>query len=230
MSSLNLAKKLQPAKKAWRSFTNTLQSRLSKLRISKAIRKISCIAASCSIRPLIPRKLGNLPRNQRHYRGSHLHHYHNHHRHQFQSNFAAIYVGQLFLEPALMNTKHMDPLGEASKAKGTAASSSATNKAKAEATTMNIQDHKQKQKQVHFPTPAVEIIDEKGLPRKSKPKAGETSTRTVEDAWKAAVSSLPHLQCVDERAEEFISKFRQDMKLEREQSIVEFQEMLARGA
>ncbi|KAL0456985.1 UNVERIFIED_CONTAM: hypothetical protein Slati_1037700 [Sesamum latifolium] len=35
---------------------------------------------------------------------------------------------------------------------------------------------------------------------------------------------------VDERAEEFIAKFRQDMKLEREQSILEFEEMLKRSA
>ncbi|KAK9059061.1 hypothetical protein SSX86_021680 [Deinandra increscens subsp. villosa] len=34
---------------------------------------------------------------------------------------------------------------------------------------------------------------------------------------------------VDERAEDFISKVREDMKLQREQSIVEFQEMLARS-
>lgn len=41
---------------------------------------------------------------------------------------------------------------------------------------------------------------------------------------------LPHFRGVDERAEEFISKFRQEMKLEREKSIIDFQEMLARSS
>ncbi|XP_021722008.1 uncharacterized protein LOC110689536 [Chenopodium quinoa] len=44
------------------------------------------------------------------------------------------------------------------------------------------------------------------------------------------ISSMPNIRGVDERAEEFISKFRQDMQIQREQSIIEFQEMLARSA
>lgn len=35
---------------------------------------------------------------------------------------------------------------------------------------------------------------------------------------------------VDERAEEFITKIREEMKLEREKSIIDFQEMLARSS
>lgn len=52
---------------------------------------------------------------------------------------------------------------------------------------------------------------------------------TVEDAWKAVVAKSPVLR-VDERAEEFIHKFREDMKLQKERSLFEFQEMLARSA
>ncbi|XP_021752625.1 transcription initiation factor TFIID subunit 1-like [Chenopodium quinoa] len=48
--------------------------------------------------------------------------------------------------------------------------------------------------------------------------------------WKEYISSMPNIRGVDERAEEFISKFRQDMQIQREQSIIEFQEMLARSA
>lgn len=58
----------------------------------------------------------------------------------------------------------------------------------------------------------------------------KSSLYSVEDAWQAVVASSPQLRGVDERAEEFISKFREDMKLQKERSILEFQEMLARGA
>lgn len=48
--------------------------------------------------------------------------------------------------------------------------------------------------------------------------------------WKEYVSSLPTIIGIDEMAEEFISKFRQQMQLQREQSILDFHQMLARSA
>ncbi|KAA8527771.1 hypothetical protein F0562_035360 [Nyssa sinensis] len=200
MSSFNLAKKLQHAKKAWKSFTNTLQSKLQKLNISKAVRKTTKrIIALRPIRSVIPHKLRSRTHSER-LRSRHHHrlrHYHNYHQHQ-KIGFAAIYVDQLFPEPTSMHAKHLHSLDEASNGK----------MAKAEATV------------------GVKVIDKKALPKKSK--AGETSAPTMADAWKAAVSALPQLPGVDERAEEFISKFRQDMNLQREQSFLEFQQMLAR--
>lgn len=68
-----------------------------------------------------------------------------------------------------------------------------------------------------------EVIDKKVLPTNSN------NINSVEDAWKVVVASSPHLQ-VDERAEEFISKFHEEMKLQKERSNLEFQEMLARSA
>ncbi|XP_050374221.1 uncharacterized protein LOC126791785 [Argentina anserina] len=56
------------------------------------------------------------------------------------------------------------------------------------------------------------------------------SVYSVEDAWQAVVARSPQLRVVDERAEEFIYKFRQDMKLQKERSNLEFQERLARSA
>ncbi|XP_057957548.1 uncharacterized protein LOC131150691 [Malania oleifera] len=56
------------------------------------------------------------------------------------------------------------------------------------------------------------------------------SSSSVEEAWKAVVDSMPQLRGVDERAEEFISRFREEMMLQRQKSILDFQEMLARGA
>lgn len=68
------------------------------------------------------------------------------------------------------------------------------------------------------------MVDDKSLPRKSESIYG------IEDAWKAVVASSPHLRGVDDRAEDFISKFHEDMKLQKERSLLEFQEMLARSA
>jgi hypothetical protein len=52
---------------------------------------------------------------------------------------------------------------------------------------------------------------------------------TIEDAWKIVVGKSPQLQ-VDDRAEEFINKFYEDVRLQKERSLMEYQEMLARSA
>ncbi|OIW02187.1 hypothetical protein TanjilG_02411 [Lupinus angustifolius] len=49
-----------------------------------------------------------------------------------------------------------------------------------------------------------------------------------EDAWKIVCTKSPRNQ-VDVMAEEFISKFREDIRLQKERSLKEFQEMLARS-
>ncbi|KAF8015859.1 hypothetical protein BT93_H1414 [Corymbia citriodora subsp. variegata] len=51
----------------------------------------------------------------------------------------------------------------------------------------------------------------------------------IDERWRAIVAMSPQLR-VDERAEEFISKFKEDMKLQRERSDIEFQERLRRSA
>ncbi|KAK1379800.1 hypothetical protein POM88_026544 [Heracleum sosnowskyi] len=51
----------------------------------------------------------------------------------------------------------------------------------------------------------------------------------IDEAWKKVVSSNASALRVDERAGEFISKFRQELEIQREQSILDYQEMLARG-
>lgn len=65
---------------------------------------------------------------------------------------------------------------------------------------------------------------------KGNSMVGESSDlNTIEDAWKVVVAKSPQLH-VDEKAEEFISKFREDMRLQKERSMLEFQEMLARSS
>lgn len=58
----------------------------------------------------------------------------------------------------------------------------------------------------------------------------EKSSCDINRAWEAIVCSSPHLKGVDERAEEFIGKFREEMKLQKEKSILDYQDMLARSA
>ncbi|KAJ8765219.1 hypothetical protein K2173_011479 [Erythroxylum novogranatense] len=73
------------------------------------------------------------------------------------------------------------------------------------------------------------VVDEKAMPsRRGEPR--EKSLYSIEDAWREAVAKSPQLRPVDERAEEFIHKFHQDVKLQKERSTLEFEEMLARGA
>ncbi|KAK6914096.1 Protein of unknown function DUF761, plant [Dillenia turbinata] len=86
-------------------------------------------------------------------------------------------------------------------------------KAKAEVAVMTVQ-------QLQIPKMEVKIVDEKA-------KAVASSSSAAEK-WRAAVSMLPQLRGVDERAEEFISKFLEEMKIQRENSNLELQEMLSR--
>ncbi|KAK3041362.1 hypothetical protein RJ639_002343 [Escallonia herrerae] len=172
MSSFDLKKKLLPAKKAWKSFTITIQSKL--YRVTKSLKEKSYRAIALrAVRFLIPHKLRGLSRRSPTCPSHQLHHYHQHH-HQLQKSFPPIYVDELFPEAASMQVAD-----DAKKAKETAASTS-------------------------------------------------SSSTTLTDAWNN-LSVHSKFRGVDERAEEFISKFREDMQLQREQSILEFQEMLARG-
>ncbi|KAK9991809.1 hypothetical protein SO802_026794 [Lithocarpus litseifolius] len=178
MSRSSLAKKLHHAKKAWKSFTITLQSKFHKLKISKAIKTTThrLLAMRC-FRFLFKRHPLTKP--------SYQYSQHYYHHNQPQKNFSAIHIDELFDEPVSVYTKNMHAHAETSKGK--------------------------------------KVLDEKVLPTNTN------NINSVEDAWKVVVASSPHLQ-VDERAEEFISKFHEEMKLQKERSNLEFQEMLARSA
>ncbi|XP_010466646.1 PREDICTED: uncharacterized protein LOC104746816 [Camelina sativa] len=52
---------------------------------------------------------------------------------------------------------------------------------------------------------------------------------SMEDAWRRVVAASPHLR-VDERATKFIYKFKEEMRMERERYFLEFQERLIRSA
>ncbi|KAK7278405.1 hypothetical protein RJT34_23433 [Clitoria ternatea] len=168
MSRLRLGKKLQPAKRVWRSFSNTLQSKVHKLNIPKTIKATfkRLLATLHSLHHLEHT-------SRRPYAAS------NYHVHS--KNTSAICIDDLFAEPGSSKQVH----GNETHAQGDTSSG-------------------------------------KEVP------GGSGSMNTIEDAWKAVVAKSPQLQ-VDEKAEAFISKFYEDMRLQKERSLLEFQERLARS-
>ncbi|CAL0333517.1 unnamed protein product [Lupinus luteus] len=187
MSRLKLTKKLHPAKKAWKSFSNTFQSKYHKINISKTIKTTLKLLLSTlhTLIHLIRYRKNRSLTTSRSYSSSYYHVQH--------KNFAAITIDDLFGEGSHVSMH------------GTNKSTSTNNHAEGETS---------RSKGVH---------GNKGL------HGGESSDMsTIEDAWKAVVAKSPQLQ-VDEKAEEFIYKFREDMRLQKERSLLEFQEMLARS-
>ncbi|KAI4345790.1 hypothetical protein L6164_012884 [Bauhinia variegata] len=177
LSRTQLTKKLQPSKKkAWKSFSNTLKSKVHNLKIPKAInttiqRLVSSLHSLASFLPLNSKPRRALTRSySTSYCQVHL------------KNFAAIRIDELFAN----KSGYMQ--GKPSSGKGK------------------------------------EVIREK-----ESPKESSSNIDTIEDAWKVVVARSPALQ-VDEKAEEFINKFRRDMKLQKEMSLLEFQQRLARSA
>ncbi|XP_031097411.1 uncharacterized protein LOC116001651 [Ipomoea triloba] len=182
MSSFNLGKKLVPAKKAWKSFSATFQSKLQKLKLRKAIKRAKkrCVLAFNYIRPLLSRKFYSLMIRRHSSSSCSSSKRPLQRRHHNTLNFPAIYVDELFPEPL-----------------------------------------------ISAPPPKRHGEEQ---PKVGPSTVGESSSSNGGGGGGWRVPSLPpHFRGVDERAEDFISKFRQDMKLEREQSILDFQEMLARG-
>ncbi|XAR57430.1 hypothetical protein NMG60_11025573 [Bertholletia excelsa] len=193
MSSFNIAKKLLPAKKAWKSFTKSLNSKFQKLKNSKSLERIS-LHLQC-LRPRnIRQKLKALSGRGDHH-SLHLRRHYSHHL-RIQKNSAAVFVDELFADPVSLHSNPIHPHKEVSKACKDMGGTSGESK--------------------------ILVTEERSLKRKGK--AIDTGSSSH------AASSLPRFQCIDERAEEFISKIKGEMKLEREQSILEFQEMLARSA
>ncbi|KAL2325734.1 hypothetical protein Fmac_024792 [Flemingia macrophylla] len=202
MSRTRLSKKLQPAKKAWKSVSNTFQYKFHKLNISKAFKATlqRLLSAFHSLGHLIHSRLHHhhslMTTTTTSTRPRGTSYYHVQHK---QSSCAAIHIDDLFNKA---NSLSMHD---------------ATNKsAHAQLGQGETSQSKEKEKE-HG------IYEGENL-------VGESSgLNTIEDAWKAVVAKSPQLH-VDQKAEEFISKFREDMRLQKERSMLEFQEMLARSS
>ncbi|MED6207737.1 hypothetical protein PIB30_038460 [Stylosanthes scabra] len=194
MSSLKIGKKLQPAKKAWRSFSKAVQSRVNRHNIQKSIkntlhRLITTFHYLCH---LITCRRGrghhrSLTTTRTPYSAS----YHG-------RSIPAIHIDDLFAESASASTS-------------TSATSIRVRGNNNTTSTTRARGEASRGKEV--------VVEKKEL---------QEDIDTLEDAWKVVVAKSPMLQ-VDQKAEEFISKFHLDMKIQKEKSLLEFQEMLARS-
>lgn len=192
MSCLNL--RLQPARKAWKSFTSKIQRKLHKLNKPKAIRKprnrlkLTTAATSAStsrsrsykfLELRFQRKRCLVAQSSKHLRLLHEQ------RHTFNKYPAPVYVDKLFKEHAV--SEHET-------------------------------DHKPKTKKNIRNMPADPHHDDQAAAAEVVAVAGRVSAAD-DDMWESLGLASPQMHGIDERAEEFITRFRAQM---------EVQEMLAR--
>ncbi|BAT96635.1 hypothetical protein LR48_Vigan02g008000 [Vigna angularis] len=232
MSRMRLGKKLQPAKKAWNSFSNTVQYKLHKLNIPKSFKTTlqRLLSAFHSFGHLIHSKLH---RSLTTTRPRATTYYHVQHKH-----CAAIHIDDLFdkansVSMHATNNRSAHAQGQTSKGKEKEEHSILKGNLVGECYN---QSHTLLKRNLTYECTNQnhhsEIIVKRSLTDKhrSQNQSGESSgLNTIEDAWKVVVAKSPQLH-VDQKAEEFISKFREDMRLQKERSMLEFQEMLARSA
>ncbi|KAL5990586.1 hypothetical protein ACLOJK_011488 [Asimina triloba] len=228
MPSMKLGKKFLLAKKAWKGFTSTLRTKLHKLKRTKSIKKaktrlnstLSTILRRRRRRRRPPRPSSPPSRSKstrsRIQAGPTSYH--------VQKGFAPVFVDELFKEPvsAPPVAKH-----------GLEYYSPSTSKVvvgKADSSSPPPGNGGVK-------TPSAgkaEKLDEAGPSaaangRRKSPVAMATAPK-ASPATAEVVAADHHQQWgVDARAEQFILQFREELRLQRQRSYREYQEMLARG-
>ncbi|KZV31301.1 hypothetical protein F511_16287 [Dorcoceras hygrometricum] len=211
MSNSNLTKKLLPLRKALKNIKNNfhLKSYSSKIgSIIQSARK-RCGIFTRSISRLIYTNFRSLTNSPRH-SSDHYHH--------SNQNFSVVYIDELFQGRTLL-AEHINI-----KENTVPSSSSCYVQNRSSQVIETTHDVSSLHVNVESSTK-----HETSLPvGKGIAKSGEISNNpAAADKWK--IPSLPQFRGIDERAEEFIAKFRLDMKLQREQSILDFEEMLKRS-
>lgn len=197
MSCLNL-NKLLPARKAWKFFTSKLQTKLHKLRPSKTIKKpknrlkttgknSSCWPAFCIQSNVRCKRFKHKPSQK-----------HSYHSYYFHNRPSAVYIDQLFIEPGVSLVKeHLQPPIKA-----------ATSAA-----------HKGHKKEICPSTSNVkkpEIVDRPQNMAGTSKDDGQRNEimHSADDMWESLVLASPQMNGINERAEEFISRFRAEMLLQ----------------
>ncbi|ESW17847.1 hypothetical protein PHAVU_007G273600 [Phaseolus vulgaris] len=232
MSPMRLGKKLQPAKKAWNSFSNTVQYKLHKLNIPKSFRTTLQLLLSAfhSLGHVIHSKLHHSLSTTRQ-RATTF--YHVQHRHS-----TAIHIDDLFdkANSVSMTTKRSaHAQGQISKGKDKEEHSIPKGHFVGEycnqshtISKRNLISECNSNQNHHSESSGKRSLHDKHHNNQNQ-NSESSGLNTIEDAWKAVVAKSPQLH-VDQKAEEFIGKFREDMRLQKERSMLEFQEMLARSA
>ncbi|XP_010920480.1 uncharacterized protein [Elaeis guineensis] len=178
MACLGLKNQLLPSKKVWNNFTSKVQSKLSKLKRSKALRHAKARLIN-SIFHSSSRSSYHLRRKKRRTRRLHHHRY-----------FAPVYVDELYDQPMPVHAECVEASPEA---KG-----------------------------------------EKALEKSAKSDqfgvmCGGAAAAAAASSCEPSLSVVAGMEDVDLRAEMFIRKFKEEMRLQRQRSFGEYQEMLARG-
>ncbi|KAF4349311.1 hypothetical protein G4B88_003143 [Cannabis sativa] len=225
MSRWNIRRKLSPAKRAWKNFTKKLQPNIIHF-INLINKHSSNIKTSCHhllyiLHSFLPTKFRSISSSAA---SSHRRFYHNyshhHHNQAIYNNFSAIHIDELFPYSASATTSASDIKKSNIVSRNT---SNNITMHRDEAGTSSNDNSKENDKGKKV------AVGDKDIKRVSSSN-NKQSIYSVEEAWMAVVAASPQLRGVDERAEEFISNFREDMKLQKEKSLLEFQEMLKRSA
>ncbi|KAL6968205.1 hypothetical protein U1Q18_034006, partial [Sarracenia purpurea var. burkii] len=186
MSWLNLNKRFQPAKKAWKILTTKLHSNLHKLKTSKSIKKrlkttsksvfqTTCVVRNSFFRPTVDecrRRANMCPQTTRIHRCC----YH------FQRQPEPIYINRLFIEPASAVVEHhIRPPAAVATCKG----------AVGESRRLRVEE--------------AELQHQ--LPDNDK-------MCEADEMWESLGLESPLMNGINERAEEFITRIRAEMQLQ----------------
>lgn len=186
MSRLSLRKRLLPARKAWKTFTTKLQTKLNKLQRSKAIKKsrknihktqTTNLRSSLSL--YFP-----LQRKRRLIKPSLTLHPHYYRSYLLQKRPAPVYIDDLFKQP---DTE--------------VATTTTTIAPTASPTSKGIASKKKK------------TSDKPGTSSAGSEKRSE-KTCIADDIWESMGLASPQMHGIDARAEDFIARFRAEMELQ----------------
>ncbi|EOA17395.1 hypothetical protein CARUB_v10005689mg [Capsella rubella] len=221
MASLRQKKKQHPAKRAWKNFTNMVKSKFRDMEIASSVRNSTArVLRFISRRLIVPFRTRYLQNNS--YTTDKYHYSGNESSRQFLNAFSRDrtkpkrrhygydddYYSQIYQYQSQSQSKRQSQNQSQSQNQNQSQSQS-----RGEGTSGSkerVVGKKEEKKEE----------DEEGMPEIAD---------SMEDAWRRVVAASPHLQ-VDERADEFIYKFRESMKMEKERSFLEFQERLKRSA
>ncbi|KAJ4867681.1 Uncharacterized protein Rs2_18495 [Raphanus sativus] len=207
MVSLRQKKKQNPAKRAWKSFTNMVKSKLRDIEIAATVRESTArVIRFLSCRLIVPfrtRYLENTSYSDKYYSRSSSN--------QTTSRRFLNFFSRSHTKTKRRSYAYDDDYSQfyqyqnQSRYEGTSQSKEKVVRRKEEKVVKRKEEKEE---------------DEEGMPEIAD---------SMEDAWRRVVAASPHLR-VDERADEFIYKFKESMKMEKERSFLEFQERLKRSA
>ncbi|KAH7837512.1 hypothetical protein Vadar_014707 [Vaccinium darrowii] len=199
MSFLNLGKRLQPAKKAWKIFTKKLHAKLlHKLNRSKSIKKpVKRLKTtskavpwpSLAFKPRFKRKKLTVQPTRI------LRYYHRHN----QIRPPPVYIDNLFIEPPASVVEHLQPPGKVATPKE------------------DLRDKRSPARKKEAKLPCQFADDVAGTSKEVV--EGNDKISAADDMWESLALASPLMHGINERAEEFITRIRGEMQL---------QEMMAR--